>query len=279
MRDLRPVGLEESQLAAYLARVGLAHRPSPTAEGLSHIHVAHLRRVPFENLDIHMDRPITLDIGDLFRKIVEEKRGGFCYEQNLLFAAALRTLGFELELVQAQVHAPDGSFGPAFDHMAVTVRLHEGPHLADVGFGECFREPLPMDGRWHSQADGSRYRVVTEDDAFMLEHSINSSDGEESVAIDYRVDSTPRTAAEFLPMCRFHQSSEESPFRRSWMCTLATAKGRMTLKPGWLIESAAGGREERRVRSRDDLEQILRERFGMSALRLPGGFRWAETPR
>ena len=108
-------------------------------------HVAHLLRVPFENPNIHMDRPISLAKGDRFHKIVEEKRGGgFCYEQNLLFAAAFRALGFELELVQAQVRAHDGSFGPKFDHMAATVRLNDRQHLVDVGFGECFREPL----RW-----------------------------------------------------------------------------------------------------------------------------------
>lgn len=126
-----------------------------------------------------------------------------------------------------------------------------------------------MDGRWHPQADGSRYRVVTEADALIVEHSTNRNDGEESVVTDYRVDAPPRASPEFLPMWRFHQTSEASLFTRIWMCTLATAQGRTTMKPGWLSESEAGGKEDRRVPSRDDLEQLLGERFGMLALRLP----------
>src|SRR5262245_7292536 len=80
------------------------------------LHIAHLYTVPFENLDIHIGRPIVLDQRSFFRKMVEERRGGFCYELNGLFAWLLREMGFEVTLLAASVAGETGGFSPEFDH-------------------------------------------------------------------------------------------------------------------------------------------------------------------
>ena len=85
------------------------------------MHRAHLLAVPFENLDIHLGRPISLDQDALFGKIVTRRRGGFCYELNGLFALLLRELGFEVTLLSAGVARADGGFGPEFDHLTLLV--------------------------------------------------------------------------------------------------------------------------------------------------------------
>ena len=108
--------------------------------------MAHLLAVPFEDLSIHANERIVLDVNALFDKIVRARRGGFCYELNGLFGALLQTLGFEVVMLSGGVMNPRGEFGPEYDHMALLVTLGER-WLVDVGFGDCFREPLCLDER------------------------------------------------------------------------------------------------------------------------------------
>src|SRR5215831_1844115 len=100
--------------------------------------------VPFENLDIHLDRPIILDTRRFYQKIVEEKRGGYCYELNGCFAWLLKRIGFEVALLSARVAQKNGGFTPEFDHIALLVSLKDR-FLVDVGFGDCFTEPKSID--------------------------------------------------------------------------------------------------------------------------------------
>src|SRR5262245_30849131 len=168
-------------IQAYLDRIDYHGPLDPTAETLRALHIAHLLAVPFENLNIGLGWPIVLDQAALFEKIVLRRRGGFCYELNGLFAALLRALGFDVTLLSAGVARATGGFGPEFDHLTLQVtsgeeprtpstRLREGENreppgvrsplsedsgrklrttdyglrtiwLADVGFGDSFREP------------------------------------------------------------------------------------------------------------------------------------------
>src|ERR1044071_5671872 len=95
---------------AYLKRINYHGSVAPSAETLRQLQVAHLLTVPFENLSIHSQQPIVLQDEALFTKIVERRRGGFCYECNGLFAALLRALGFKVTMLSAEVANPDGIF-------------------------------------------------------------------------------------------------------------------------------------------------------------------------
>src|SRR5688500_16002226 len=97
---------------AYLARIGYEGSREPTPETLRELHIRHLLSVPFENLDIHWKRPIVVDVDRFLQKILEERRGGFCYELNGAFAALLRELGFDVKMLSARVMSADGNFGP-----------------------------------------------------------------------------------------------------------------------------------------------------------------------
>ena len=130
--------------------------PRPhTADAVSlHVlHRAHQMTVPFENLSIHLSEPISLAEDDLIDKIVNRRRGGFCYELNGAFACLLQAMGAEVKRVAARVFG-DGQPGPPFDHMALVVHASDasGPWLIDVGFGSHSVYPLLFDGR-HEQAD------------------------------------------------------------------------------------------------------------------------------
>src|SRR5512133_3408281 len=119
--------------AAYLDRVNYPGPTTPTADTLRDLHRAHLLTVPFENLDIGLHRTIPCDETAAVRKVVENRRGGFCYELNSAFAALLHALGFTVTLLSARVARADGTASPEFDHLTLRVDL-EKPWLADVGF-------------------------------------------------------------------------------------------------------------------------------------------------
>src|ERR1044071_1207906 len=145
---------EKMNIDAYLERINYTGSLEPTPETLRALQVAHLFAVPFENLSIHAGEPIVLDEDALFGKIVENRRGGFCYEANGLFAGLLRALGFDVGMLSAGVARREGGFGPDFDHMALMVTLAER-WLVDVGFGDSFLEPLLLDSR-DEQVQGTR---------------------------------------------------------------------------------------------------------------------------
>ncbi len=108
--------------AAFLDRIGYLGPTAPTETSLRALHHAHLCTVPFENLDIHLGRPIVLDERALFTKIVGHRRGGFCYELNGLFAAFLRDLGFGVTMLAAQFPRDDGRTAPEMDHLVLLVQ-------------------------------------------------------------------------------------------------------------------------------------------------------------
>ena len=156
-------------LAAYLDRIGLSgRRQSPT---LAEVHRAHVSAIPFENLDPHRGVPVSLEPEALVRKLVQERRGGYCFEQNLLLAAALEGLGLRVERMLARVRLdrPAGRVSPR-THLVLRVTSGEAAWLADAGFGNgTLLEPIPFGpGDVHRQS-GWRYRLVAEGRAHVLQ--------------------------------------------------------------------------------------------------------------
>ena len=244
---------------AYLERIKYHGSLAPSAEMLRELQVAHLLAVPFENLSIHAKQPIVLADEALFAKIVQRRRGGFCYECNGLFAALLRALGFEVAMLSAEVANADGVFGPAFDHMTLVVSL-EQRRLVDVGFGDSFLEPLRLDEPGE-QLQGSRaYQIVTDGSLFTLMQKID--DGEWKA--QYRFTLEPHQYDDYAAMCRYHQISPESHFTTARICSLATEDGRITLSDMRFITTSTNNeKHERNVTSEAEYTTILRERFGI----------------
>ena len=242
-------------LSLYLQRIHYAGSLEPTVETLRALHLAHLLAVPFENLDIHLGRPISLEQEALFDKIVLRRRGG-------LFAALLEALGFDVPLLSASDAHADGGFGPEFDHLTLQVRCADRPGflwLADVGWGDTFREPLQLD-RVGEQIEGKRaYRIDRQGDARILWQRDYDGHWERQ----YRFTLQPRDLDDFVPMSHYHQTSPDSLFTRKRLCTVATLDGRITLDDSRLITTADGVRQEERVEDDQTYRRILQERFGM----------------
>jgi N-hydroxyarylamine O-acetyltransferase len=249
-------------ITRYLQRLNYSGSTSPTAETLRQLHLAHLQNVPFENLSIHTGEPIVLDDHALFEKIVGRRRGGFCYELNGLFASLLRSLGFSVVKLSARVANAKGEFGPEFDHMTLMVTAPDAPQtrwLADVGFGDCFNEPLLLDSR-EAQEQGTRsYRLDAEEEGLVLMQREGDGPGQPQ----YRFTLAAHEYPDYAAMCHYHQTSPQSHFTKARVCTRVTPEGRITLSELRFITTANGERHERMLDNESAYQVVLREHFGI----------------
>ena len=242
---------------SYLRRIEYDGSTQPSSATLRGLHRQHLFTVPFENLDIPLGTPITLGIPLLYEKIVTRHRGGFCYELNGLFGELLTALGFRVEMLSARVRREDGGFGPEFDHMLLKVELDE-PWLVDVGFGDSFVDPIVFRAGGADQVNGHRYVVLQVDDEWQLLRE----DQRGQVPL-YSFRDVPHRLDHYREMCNFHQSSPESHFTRSWICSRATPDGRVTLANMRLIVTNGSVREETQLSSEEELRRCLHDLLGV----------------
>lgn len=240
-------------------RAGVPVPAAPTTDWLRRLHLAHLARVPFENLDIHAGVPIVLEPEHLVAKVVDQGRGGYCYEVNGALAELLGAVGYEVELAQCRVAGDDG-WSPAFDHLALLVRgvgdePDRTPWLVDVGFGDSFVLPHRLGSTWSEPT--CNFRTVPDGDGWRLDR-----DRGDGFAPQYLLDPTPRRLEEFAPRSRWHETSPDSPFRRKPMATLATAAGRVTVAGERLIVTSGADREERELPDAEERRAAVHAWFG-----------------
>lgn len=248
----------EVNVKTYLERINYQGSLTPSAETLRSLQVAHLLSVPFENLSIHSHEPIVLNDEALFEKIVERRRGGFCYECNGLFAALLRSLGFDVSMLSAEVAKAAGGFSQPFDHMTLLVKLEE-TWLVDVGFGDSFLEPLKVAVSTEQIQGLQSFRIIAQDHYFVVQRRY---EGEWKP--EYRFTLQPYQYSDFEEMCRYHQTSPESHFTQKRICSLATTAGRITLSDMRFIITSDEVREERELESPKEYEEVLFQRFGIA---------------
>lgn len=152
---------DSDRLSAYLSRIGLRAVPSVSGEGLIALQAAHRSSIPFENLDVMLGRPILIDSTSTFDKLVTRRRGGYCFEQNRLFADMLGEIGFPVRPLLARVllGAPAGTVTPR-THVLLLIEVDGAPWIADAGFGGSFTPPMPLlDQAIAHTNDGARHRL------------------------------------------------------------------------------------------------------------------------
>ncbi|HTQ68000.1 MAG TPA: arylamine N-acetyltransferase [Solirubrobacteraceae bacterium] len=254
-------------LDAYLSRLGLGERPS-----LAELHRAHVSSIPFENLQSHGGEPVSLAGEDLERKLVAARRGGYCFEHNLLFARALQELGFDVELMLARVRwaAPPGTVRPR-GHLLLRVTGEGGVWHADVGFGAgTLLEPIPFGpGQEHDQ-EGWRFRVVQDGEELVLQSFV---DGAWSDLYGFVPKPVPLVDLETSNW--FTCSHPASPFVTGLLIASQSAEGTRTTLSDWgeltLVEHTPSERTVTEV-SREEIPALLAGRFGLEGFTLdPAG--------
>ena len=209
----------------YLARIKADAPISLDLASLAKLQLAHLKAVPFENLDIHYHQHITLDIERFFEKIVINKRGGFCYEINGLFHALLSELDFNAKIISACTSREDGGFAQEYNHLAIVVTIDDTDYLVDAGFGRFAVTPLKI-GTDSLMSDGiAEYQISKYDGNYLKVSRV-----EEGVDIpEYIFTLTERDLDEFADMCEFQQTSPNSHFTQNKIISILKDYGRITL--------------------------------------------------
>lgn len=207
-----------------LHRIDYRGSREPTLETLTGLKRQFLNQVPFENLDIHLDRPIILSLERSFEKIVEDGRGGFCYECNNLFHAMLTEMGFHVAIHGAKMLI-ENTLPLEHGHMVLSVQLQDRAWLVDVGNGQSFREPLPIDGGNSVSSEDVEYRIQPHDKGYALFYR----DEDDVWKPRFRFTVEPESLEAFSEPCRMQQTSPQSRFTRHCLASIARPDGRITL--------------------------------------------------
>jgi len=262
------VRLSKSSIRAYLDRIRYAGLISPTTGTLFALQRAHLLSVPFENLDIPLDRPIQLEEEALVRKIVTLRRGGFCYELNGLFACMLEALGYQVTLMNARGLEDDGSYGLEFDHLALKVTSPDQPEpwLVDVGWGNGPFEPLKLLETGLQRQASRAFQLQPQGEYLVL---VENLEAEGRWIGHYAFTLQPHTLQDFYACCLYHQISPDSIFTRKRICSLFLEEdGHITLSDSpdggrRLIATRNSSREEQSIGDEAEFRQVLNEVFGI----------------
>jgi N-hydroxyarylamine O-acetyltransferase len=253
-------------LDAYLARVGYQGELRPTSAVLRALHLAHATHVPFENLDIPLGRPIRLDLDSLQAKMVAGRRGGYCFEQNLLFAAVLERVGFRVDKLAARVRYRANSLLPR-THMLLHVEADGRHWLADVGFGaEGLFFPLPMVIGAESRQFHWEYRLVEEAGYRLLQS--RTPDGWQDL---YVFSLEPQHLVDYEMANWFVSTHPSSVFRRMITAQLLTPEARHVIRDRDYQIDRGGEVESRVLTSDEEMLHLLAERF---TLAFPPGTRF-----
>ena len=256
-----------NDLTAYVERIGLASVPAPGVDALFALHRAHVESIPFENLDILLGRPIRLDLPSLEAKLVAARRGGYCFEQNTLFAAALTAIGFTVTPLAARVRLGDRR-DSARAHMLLSVPAGERNWLADVGFGGgALLEPMPIEPSGEVRQGGWRFRIVEDGPERVLQ-----SFGPGGWRDLYAFTLEPQLLIDFVVANHYTSTHPDSSFTKMPVVQRTSAdiahmiRGDVfaTMRPG-------AAPEERPIAGDEELLILLNERF---ALTFPSGTRF-----
>lgn len=246
--------MTEPLAPAYFPRIAMPFPDRIDMDALRAIHLAHVASIPFENIDILLGHPINLDIPSLRAKLIDRRRGGYCFEQNTLLLSVLRELGCDARAVEARVRAGTVAIRPR-THMAIVVRVGADDWLVDVGFGgDGPLEPVPMTGTTVSQG-GLAYRVAADGPMRILQMRATGDWADQYAFVPGEVHPVDFEMANW-----FTSTYPHSPFVRGLTVQRATRDARYVLRYPLYSEMRGGSIRTREI-GRADLIPLLREIF------------------
>lgn len=253
MTSARPIDLD-----AYFRRIEYTGEQGATGAVLMGMHLAHATHIPFENLDVMLRRPIRLDLGSIESKLVYNQRGGYCYEQNLLFAAVLEQLGFSVTLLAARVRFGAQRILPR-THVALAVDTGGDRWLADLGFGSCgLLVPIPLQVGEYQQFAWT-YRLDREGDFWVLRAPVGG------VWQDlYIFNLEPQLAVDFEPPNHYVSTHPDSRFVQTLTVQRVAPDSRRVLRNTLLTTTTPAGDTCRTLRDGAELLAVLSEEFGLT---------------
>jgi N-hydroxyarylamine O-acetyltransferase len=250
-------------LDSYLARIDYTGRLEPTLDTLRALHARHPRAIPFENLDTLLGRAVPLDLASLQRKLVQQRRGGYCFEQNTLFKSVLEAVGMRTTALAARVlwDRPDGATR-ARTHMVLLVELGPSVYLADVGFGGLTPTgPLELRADREQDTPHETFRVVRLAREFAVEARVR-----EEWRRLYVFDLQEQRPSDIEVLNHYVVSHADSPMLGRLIVARTEPDRRFGLGNALLkTHHKSGASEERRIGSVSELRAVLRTTFRIDA--------------
>ncbi len=246
-------------LPRYLARIGYTGPVAPTLEVLAALQAAHIAAIPFEAIDALTGAGIDIGADAIDAKLIGQRRGGYCFEQNALFLRVLLAIGFDAEGLLGRVRwmLPDDAPPTPRTHMVVRVKLDGRPWLVDVGFGAAVPPaPLAMDSEEPQPTQHESYRVVRHGDVWQVAALI---EGEWRTL--YRLDHVSPPVIDYEIGNWYTSAHPDSHFRHQLIAARTTADARYGLRDNRLTTRLVDGRIDRRYLTADEIERALAEIF------------------
>jgi N-hydroxyarylamine O-acetyltransferase len=253
---------EKVNLKAYFDRIGFAGSIAPTAATLELLHALHPATIPFENLDPFTGKPVALDQQSLERKLLAERRGGYCFEHNLLFMRVLIELEYEARPLLARVIWPHAQDGGATEptHMLVLVEINGQKYIADVGFGGLtLTTPLKLRAEADQSTPHQSFRLMGGDPEWTLEVQLGDQwrplyafttanvDEAELGAINARLSTDPA-----------------SPFTRHLLASVSPSGRRLSLRDNhFSVRPLDAEKQQIDITTIEEMRAILTGEFGL----------------
>jgi N-hydroxyarylamine O-acetyltransferase len=249
-------------LDAYCARIGFAARRTATLETLRAVVLAHVQAIPFENLDPFLRRPLRLDAQALQAKLVRGRRGGYCFEHNLLLAHALRALGLHVTALAARVlwNVPPDAQLPR-THMLLAVEVERAPHVVDVGFGgPTPTGVLPLEPDVVQPTPHEPYRLLADGAEYVLQAQVRGK-----WKGLYRFDLQPQTQADTEMANWYLCHHPQSRFLLNLVAARVAGDRRLALLNNeFAVHRRDGTTARRTLTSADALRAVLQDEFGLT---------------
>ena len=250
-----PGGLD---LDAYLRRVEYAGARNAALATLQAITRAHITHVPFENLDVLLGRGIALDLASLQAKLVAGRRGGYCFEQNLLFSAVLQSFGFNVTQLAARVRLGSSVLRPR-THMTLAVEADGAHWLTDVGFGgQGPLAPVPLGGGSISQQGAWAFRIADESGLNVLQWS-RGAEWQDLYAFTME----PQHRVDYEQMSHYTSTHPSSPFTQVLTAQRIAADVRRILRDREYSEDRGHDVTTRTLAGGDAIRAVLAREFGL----------------
>lgn len=255
-------GGDQLDLDAYLARTGYTGSLDPTVETLRGLHRAHSASIVFENLEVALEREVRLDLESVQHKLVQQRRGGYCYEQNSLFAAVLERLGFVFTAHGARVRTAGPTLRP-ITHVLLRVVVDGAEWIADTGFGgPGVLEPVEVRAGTTTRQGGWAFEVAEEADGVRVLRSLGARGWSDL----YAFAPNPLYPVDLVVINHYTSTHPLSRFTGQLVVQRVTPQARYSLVRDELTVIGAGeadGAEERRKVSAEELPEVLERTFGL----------------
>lgn len=252
--------MDDRLVDAYLARIEATRPKRADAEALRYLQERHVLSVPFETIAFYTGEPVPY-LTDAVRKVVEQRRGGSCFELNSAFGMLLRVLGYELDILQGMIYRGE-VVDPRPGHMALRVRTPgDVSWLVDVGQGRHSRHPLRIDVHEPQEDPHGTYLLA------------ETPEGDIDVFLDgsplYRMETRTRSEEYGEATVWWYRTSPKSPFAQRPICVLPDLNGRCSLIGNTLVSETNGQRTVRKLGTDTELLIAYKEHFGIVLDQVP----------